>query len=381
MLKSNTKLNARHIFMNYKIALLVLFLTNTVSPVMAMIGLLLDQKGVIVSTSQDSESYLESVKKKTRRSGIRLDLLHEAAERGHVGALAHLLTKLKEKKRPDINEVLNGRTPLYIACEKNKGNSHIPAIKFLLDQPNIQPNIVCNNETVLTYAALIQSNQLFPLLLRDKNVDLYKTNKSGQTYLYCIFHNTRLSQVQDHRDTIKSAFLKGTQEEQQHFLDEQLFCAAKMLTLGISTRPSSQATDISNFLKICVLMGADLNKRNKKGQRPVDVAEELYYWATKTVYHKDLPTDRIDIYHSFLRETPFISDGLLWQILKNVCPSSDACRYIFKFHTILTIHRKIAINQPTSTMGIEFRLLPSTQQNKLIQQALDDVYNQYGSIL
>jgi hypothetical protein len=366
--------------MNYKTTLLTLFLINIISPVTAMNRLALDQKGNLLPTPQKPELYLESVKKRASESGIPSYLLHEAAEHGNTGALSYLLQDLKEKKRPDINSVLNRRTPLYAACQNNQYNTHIPAIKFLLDQPNIQPNTLCNGETILIYAARTRNNELFPLLFNNENIDIYKTNESGQTYLYCAIYDNVMIKTQDHFDMIKSIYLKGTEEEKQHFLNEQLFYAARMLRLDISTHPSSTVTDISGFLRLCVLWGADLNKRNKKGQRPVDVAEKLYYWATKTVHHKHLPIDRIVIYHSFLKEMPFLSDAFLWQILTSCCQSPDICKKILMIYIALTMERRIALWSQKEERLAEYHkycLASPLDQENIIQLTLDDIYKQY----
>jgi hypothetical protein len=259
--------------------------------------------------------------------------LHKACQRGHT----HLITLFLEQHNTNVNaQDEHGDTPLHDACYRNQKE----AAELLLKHPNTNANIKnMKHETPLMCTPHLQS-----LLINNKKVNVQTKNNYGQTLLYLAYKDNNHHNI-PYCDLWKIPYCmfrpNMTDEKRQNFMDNELYHAATMHTTGCQLHiiPS-----IDCFIHFCILQGANPNHRNKQNKRAIDIAEQEYVYAKKHLsWESDAFMTKEIIFHSFLEETPYISDKELHYILWKNRTTRDLIPKIMGYYSAITIERDVAL--------------------------------------
>ena len=244
----------------------------------------------------------------------------------------------------------DGCTPFHKACIQG----YPKIVISLLTRDDIDVNIKDNDgNSPLLCANLPIVNHL---IASGKVKNIYKKNALKQTFFYAHFSDDNTLDIKDGLFTnsrwdhnYRFFMLEGinifTLIDKEKFVNKQLYCAATMISTVHQSSNKKRETPINPFIQMCVKHGANLNRRNSDGKRAVDLAEKQYVYAIKNIAHQSRSfTTKEIIFHSFLQETPYMSDAELFYILKNnILDDHDIWRKIMGYYSALTIDRAVAL--------------------------------------
>ncbi len=249
----------------------------------------------------------------------------------HITGPRTKLTQLLVNAGAEINaQDLEGNTPLHNACSFG----YKAAISILLLCPTINVNIKNKEGNYPIFCALKALNGNFKaittthnilnLLIDSKKINLNKKNKLKETFFYRWFSKCSLRQYDELPLNFISQF---TEEERQTFGSQELQHAAAIC---------SSEPELYLFIPRCLELGADINHRNYKRQRPLEVAAEQYMYATKclTDDNKSFQAKQ-NIYYNFLQNTPYLYDKGIRKRLKHNKLPIDLIKKIMGYYTVL----------------------------------------------
>ena len=309
-------------------------------------------KEKIVSLLKENNSLLNAT------SCIGETGLHVACRWGRVDVVEELLTHKNIKV--NITD-MDGCTPFHRACDSGNPKIAIP----LLTRDDIDVNNKNNDGNIPLFCATLPI--INHLIASGKIKNIYKKNALKQTFFYVHSIGDNTLDIENDRFINRLTFPNKdyhmeeginifTIIDKERFINEQLYCAATMhSTTDIPHRSSykKKETAINPFIQLCVKHGANLNRRNLDGKRAVDLAEEQYIYAIKNICPQSRPFNTKEIiFHSFLQETPYISDAKLFYIIKNSVLINlimdqqydhDIWRKIMGYYSALTIDRAVAL--------------------------------------
>jgi hypothetical protein len=187
------------------------------------------------------------------------------------------------KHGADVNNVdNNGKTALVDACFHQK----ISIVKLLLshEDTNINKGMVRRNtiegETPLFFAARWSTNLLNAFLDSGK-VQIHQKNDLNQTWFYIAWYHGLLGSDESPDDesndlynddafNVLNIFTNWGKYQKGLFLNQELHALTKMLAMLCDKKCLLQ------FIRFCKKSGANLQKKNKRGKRPVDSIYDVY---------------------------------------------------------------------------------------------------------
>jgi hypothetical protein len=103
--------------------------------------------------------------------------------------------------------------------------------------------------------------------------------------------------------------------------------------------------DVRGIIKRCLKLGADINYRNNKKQRPLEISAERYMHVTKCLVSTDQPVEtKKAIYYRFLENTLYVYDQEIRSRLAHNGLIADPIKRIMGFYTaLITIDRACAL--------------------------------------
>jgi ankyrin repeat protein len=253
-----------------------------------------------------------------------------AARAGHIEIVKLLLQHPKILQYPEI--IMNSEdscqeTPFYSAIQNNHREvalllyNHIPSI---VDIKNYA------GESTLMYAAQNQTIQSINFLIDECNANISIKDRNGFTSVYRFFQEkaSDLNQL--------TFFYNYDHKQKKEFLNAELESFAQIKFSDTIAKPGKYT--FTSFIDYCILYGANLNHRNNKGKRPLDIASDQYRVATQYI-HSSSPQFIIKekIYHAFLNKTERISDNELWYCLSRNGIAKDTYGHIMKYYCALNV--------------------------------------------
>lgn len=268
--------------------------------------------------------------------------LFNACRYDQIDVIAELLSYNDIK--PNIPDNL-GCTTLHCASKMN----FLKATMLLLTHNDIDVNIENDDEDTPLLCADIYGGNC--LIASGKIKDIHKKNSLNQTFFFKQYINSKNTlNITDTRfinhnanDYPQENINIFTILDKQKFINEEVLCAATLHSTN--HYPDTLGDPINQFLQLCVKHGADLNRRNKDGERAIDLAEKQYLYAQKNLRCNSLPFRlKESIFHSFLQETPYLSDiDILYLLWKKNNIHLDVCKIIMGYYSALTIDREIVL--------------------------------------
>ena len=242
------------------------------------------------------------------------------------------------KQGIDINaqEKMRGDTPLHEKCRFGDCST-IPA---LLKCPILNLNIRNRQGNTPIFMPLENNflekstiDAVINMLIASGKINMNKKNNNNQTFFYLYFRRF----LQDMATTPPLFFTNFTMEERQVFLTNELHHLAKTFEINVNYGSHS-------FIQFCLDQGADINHRNYKKQRPLDVSEEVYKCVEGHLpYDNKAVLVKQNIYYNFLKKTPYCYDAEIRHRLEENGLKSDPIKKIMGYYTaIVSVHRHYA---------------------------------------